>query len=70
LSPIWAQRARRVPCRSATTGGEGPDINPSFSGPPAGFDVLYEFEGHQHHVHMNKEPGGALPVKDGKVVLA
>lgn len=37
---------------------------------PAGFDVVYEYKGHQHQVHMNKEPGGTLPVKDGKVVLA
>jgi len=37
---------------------------------PAGFDVVYEYKGREHHVHMNKEPGGSLPVKDGKVVLA
>ena len=37
---------------------------------PAGFDVVYEYQGHEHHVHMKKEPGGTLPVKDGKVVLA
>jgi uncharacterized protein YcfJ len=37
---------------------------------PAGFDVVYEYNGREHHVHMNKEPGGTLPVKDGKVVLA
>ena len=37
---------------------------------PAGFDVVYEYQGHQHHVHMKQEPGGTLPVKDGKVVLA
>jgi uncharacterized protein YcfJ len=37
---------------------------------PAGFDVLYEYKGHQHHLRMNKDPGGSLPVKDGKVVLA
>src|SRR5258706_2794679 len=36
---------------------------------PAGFDVLYEYKGEQHHVHMDQDPGSKLPVKDGKVVL-
>jgi uncharacterized protein YcfJ len=37
---------------------------------PAGFDVLYEYKGHEHHLHTDRDPGGSLPVKDGKVVLA
>lgn len=37
---------------------------------PAGFDVVYEYRGHQHHVHLSQDPGGTLPVKDGKVALA
>jgi uncharacterized protein YcfJ len=36
---------------------------------PNGFDVVYEYEGHRHHVHMEHDPGRSLPVKDGKVVL-
>ena len=36
---------------------------------PAGFDVLYEYKGHRHHLHMNKDPGDSLPVEDGKVVV-
>ena len=36
---------------------------------PAGFDVVYEYQGHEHHVHMNRDPGSSLPVKDGKVVV-
>jgi len=35
---------------------------------PAGFDVVYEYKGQRHHVHMNEDPGASLPVKDGKVV--
>jgi uncharacterized protein YcfJ len=37
---------------------------------PAGFDVVYEYNGHEHHLHTDKDPGGSLPVKDGKVVVA
>jgi uncharacterized protein YcfJ len=37
---------------------------------PAGFDVVYEYKGHEHHVHMDADPGSSLPVKDGKVVVA
>lgn len=37
---------------------------------PAGFDVVYEYKGERHHVHMKADPGGSLPVKDGQVVLA
>jgi uncharacterized protein YcfJ len=37
---------------------------------PAGFEVVYEYKGQQHHVHMGKDPGSSLPVKDGKVVVA
>jgi len=33
----------------------------------AGFDVVYELNGSKHHLHMNSDPGGSLPVKDGKV---
>jgi uncharacterized protein YcfJ len=37
---------------------------------PAGFDVVYEYKGHEHHVHTDTDPGDSLPVKDGKVVVA
>ena len=37
---------------------------------PAGFDVVYELNGSQHHLHTDTDPGSSLPVKDGKVVLA
>lgn len=37
---------------------------------PAGFDVVYEYQGLQHHVRMNRDPGDSLPVKDGKVLVA
>jgi uncharacterized protein YcfJ len=37
---------------------------------PAGFDVVYEYKGHQYHVHADRDPGRSLPVKDGKVVVA
>ncbi len=37
---------------------------------PAGFAVVYEYQGHEHHVHMDTDPGSSLPVKDGKVVVA
>ncbi len=37
---------------------------------PAGFDVVYELNGIKHHLHTDADPGGSLPVKDGKVVLA
>jgi uncharacterized protein YcfJ len=37
---------------------------------PAGFDVVYEYKGQQHHVHLDKDPGSSLPVKDGKVVIS
>lgn len=36
---------------------------------PAGFEVVYEYAGQRHHVHMSRDPGRSLPVKDGKVVL-
>lgn len=36
---------------------------------PAGFDVAYEYNGRQHHLHMDHDPGDSLPVKDGKVVV-
>jgi len=35
---------------------------------PAGFDVVYEYEGRRHHVHMARDPGTSLPVRDGRVV--
>src|SRR5207302_9182252 len=34
---------------------------------PAGFDVVYEYKGKQHHVHMARDSGSSLPVKEGKV---
>jgi len=37
---------------------------------PAGFDVVYEYKGQQHHLHTENDPGDSLPVKDGKVVMA
>jgi uncharacterized protein YcfJ len=37
---------------------------------PAGFDVVYEYQGHEHHLHTDRDPGDSLPVKDGKVVVA
>jgi uncharacterized protein YcfJ len=36
---------------------------------PAGFDVVYELNGSKHHLHMSTDPGGSLPVKDGKIGL-
>ena len=35
---------------------------------PAGFDVVYEYQGQRHHLHTHKDPGASLPVKDGEVV--
>ncbi len=37
---------------------------------PAGFDVVYEYQGQRHHVRMDRDPGDSLPVKDGKVLVA
>jgi uncharacterized protein YcfJ len=37
---------------------------------PAGFDVVYEYKGREHHLHTDKDPGSSVPVKDGKVVVA
>ncbi len=37
---------------------------------PAGFDVVYEYKGQEHHVHTDVDPGASLPVKDGQVVVA
>jgi uncharacterized protein YcfJ len=37
---------------------------------PAGFAVVYEYQSHEHHVHIDRDPGSTLPVKDGKVVVA
>jgi uncharacterized protein YcfJ len=37
---------------------------------PAGFDVVYVYQGHEHHLHTDLDPGSTLPVKDGKVVVA
>ncbi|MDP9007845.1 MAG: glycine zipper 2TM domain-containing protein [Pseudomonadota bacterium] len=37
---------------------------------PAGFDVVYDLNGSQHHLHTDTDPGSSLPVKDGKVELA
>jgi len=36
---------------------------------PAGFDVVYELSGVQHHVHMDHDPGARIPVKDGQIVV-
>ncbi|MHB8475731.1 MAG: glycine zipper 2TM domain-containing protein [Steroidobacteraceae bacterium] len=37
---------------------------------PAGFEVVYDYQGHEHRVRMDHDPGGSLPVKDGQVVVA
>jgi uncharacterized protein YcfJ len=37
---------------------------------PDGYDVVYEYRGRDHFLHMDREPGDSLPVKDGKIVLA
>jgi uncharacterized protein YcfJ len=36
---------------------------------PAGYDVVYVFNGEHHHVHMDHEPGARLPVKNGQIVV-
>ena len=37
---------------------------------PAGFEVVYEYQGHERRVRMDHDPGSSLPVKDGQVVVA
>lgn len=37
---------------------------------PAGYDVVYDYGGQRHHVHVDHDPGSTLPVVDGKVVTA
>ncbi len=37
---------------------------------PAGYQVVYELGGKQHHVHLDHDPGETLPVKDGQIVTA
>jgi uncharacterized protein YcfJ len=36
---------------------------------PNGYEVVYEWEGKRHRVHMAHDPGKSLPLKDGQVVL-
>jgi uncharacterized protein YcfJ len=35
----------------------------------AGYDVVYELDGKQEHVHMDHDPGRTIPVKDGHIVI-
>jgi uncharacterized protein YcfJ len=35
---------------------------------PNGFEVTYELNGKQHHVHMDHDPGRSIAVKDGRIV--
>jgi uncharacterized protein YcfJ len=35
---------------------------------PNGYEVTYLLNGKQHHVHMDHDPGKAIPVKDGQIV--
>jgi uncharacterized protein YcfJ len=35
---------------------------------PAGYQVVYLLNGKEHHVHMDHDPGKAIPVKDGQIV--
>jgi uncharacterized protein YcfJ len=35
---------------------------------PNGYEVTYAWEGRQHHVHMEHDPGKSLPVIDGRIV--
>lgn len=37
---------------------------------PAGYQVVYELGGKQHHVHLDHDPGETIPVKDGEIVTA
>ena len=34
----------------------------------AGYQVVYELGGKQHHVHLDHDPGKTIPVKDGQIV--
>ena len=36
---------------------------------PAGYDVLYVLKGQRHHVHMERDPGARIPVKNGQIVV-
>jgi uncharacterized protein YcfJ len=36
---------------------------------PAGYDVVYLLKGEKHHVHMDRDPGARIPVKDGQIVV-
>ena len=37
---------------------------------PAGYDVVYVFDGKRQHAHLDHDPGKTLPIQDGQVVLA
>jgi uncharacterized protein YcfJ len=37
---------------------------------PAGFEVVYDYRGERHHVHLDHDPGATLPVVDGKVAVS
>ena len=34
---------------------------------PAGYQVVYELHGKQHHIHMDHDPGKTIAVKDGQI---
>jgi uncharacterized protein YcfJ len=36
----------------------------------AGYDVVYELDGKRHHVHMDHDPGHAIPLRDGQIYIA
>jgi uncharacterized protein YcfJ len=36
---------------------------------PDGYDVVYVLDGKRHHVRMDHDPGKAIPVQDGRVVV-
>ena len=34
----------------------------------AGYQVVYMLDGKEHHVHLDRDPGKVIPVKDGRIV--
>lgn len=36
---------------------------------PAGYEVVYVFDGKRHQVHMDHDPGQVIPIRDGQVML-
>lgn len=37
---------------------------------PMGYDVVYVLDGKRHHVHMDRDPGSAIPLENGHIVTA